>query len=74
MNCKKCGNIISEARLKILPQTIVCVNCSDVNKFGVINVINHKTGNNIQIVDKETADKVNKMAQRKTYGSNLGGI
>ena len=30
--CKKCGKDISEGRLKALPKTEMCVDCSNTNK------------------------------------------
>ena len=36
--CVKCGQDIPEGRLKILPNTKTCVNCSDVNKKGGITI------------------------------------
>ena len=35
MNCTSCGVVINPLRLKALPGTTVCVNCSDVSKYNV---------------------------------------
>jgi hypothetical protein len=45
-----------------------CVNCSTVERVGGIPITNHKTGNTIQIVSMELANKVNRLAQRQGYG------
>ena len=37
--CKKCGENISEGRLKALPKTEICVNCSKVKKKKGLKVI-----------------------------------
>jgi hypothetical protein len=49
-----CGNPISEARLKALPETETCVRCSDTKKVKGFTVVEHKTGNYVQVVDEET--------------------
>jgi len=69
MNCTSCGEAINPARLKALPDTKVCVTCSTEEAKGAIDIIYHKTGNTIQIVDKEVADSVNKAARRTGFGS-----
>ena len=43
MNCRKCNNEINPLRLKALPETKVCVNCSDTSRWYVRNVISGKT-------------------------------
>ena len=39
MNCIKCGEIIPEGRLKALPSAKTCVNCSGVQKKGVVTIM-----------------------------------
>jgi hypothetical protein len=39
MNCIKCGGEIPEGRIKALPNTKTCVNCSGTQKKGVITVM-----------------------------------
>ena len=39
MNCIKCGDIIPEGRLKALPTAKTCVNCSGVQKKGVVTIM-----------------------------------
>jgi len=38
-NCKKCGKMIPEGRLKALPNAQTCVACSSVQKKGVVTVM-----------------------------------
>jgi hypothetical protein len=72
MNCIKCKEEIHAARLKVLPKTKVCVNCSTAEAVSCVDVIYHKTGNTIQIMDKESADKINKLAKRSGFGIMAG--
>ena len=72
MNCNKCKEDIDSRRLKALPQTKVCVNCSTAEAVSCVDVIYHKTGNTIQIMDKESADKINKLAKRSGFGIMAG--
>ena len=43
MNCVKCLQPIPPERLEALPETTVCVGCSDVKKVKGLLVFNHKT-------------------------------
>jgi len=72
MNCVKCQTDIHPLRLKALPSTKVCVSCSTVKQVGCIPITNHKTGNNIQIVDRDFAARVHQLAKRNGYGVNSG--
>jgi hypothetical protein len=72
MNCTKCSKSISQQRLKALPNTNVCVNCSTVEAVGCVDICYHKTGNTIQVMDKESAAKINKLSQRAGYGIMRG--
>lgn len=69
MNCIKCKSKIPEQRIKILPNTKVCTDCSDVEAVGAVDIVYHKTGNTIQIMDKKSADSINKSARRSGFGS-----
>ncbi len=71
MKCK-CKNIIPEGRLRLGFK--VCVSCSSVEAYGCAPVINHKTGNSIQIMSSEDARKIAKLTRRKGYGTMLGAI
>ena len=68
MKCK-CNKIIPEGRLRLGFR--VCVSCSTVSKYGCAPVINHKTGNTIQIMSSEDAAKVAKLFRRRGYGTML---
>jgi hypothetical protein len=50
----------------------VCVNCSTVERYGCAPLINHKTGNTIQIMSQSDAAKIAKMTRRRGYGTMLG--
>ena len=68
MKCK-CNKIIPEDRLRLGFR--VCVDCSTVSRYGCAPVINHKTGNTIQIMSSEDAAKVAKLFRRRGYGTML---
>ena len=68
MKCK-CNKIIPEGRLRLGFR--VCVDCSTVARYGCAPVINHKTGNTIQIMSSEDAAKVAKLFRRRGYGTML---
>ena len=68
MKCK-CNNQIPQGRLRLGFR--VCVTCSSVEAYGCAPLINHKTGNNIQIMSSEDAKKIAKMTQRRGYGTML---
>jgi hypothetical protein len=68
MKCK-CNTLIPEGRLKLGYK--VCVNCSTVERYGCAPLINHKTGNSIQIMSRSDAARVAKMTRRKGYGTML---
>jgi len=69
MKCK-CKNTIPEGRLRLGFK--VCVNCSTVERYGCAPLINHKTGNTIQIMSQSDAAKIAKMTRRRGYGTMLG--
>jgi hypothetical protein len=68
MKCK-CKNIIPNGRLRLGFK--VCVDCSTVSRYGCAPVINHKTGNTIQIMSSEDAEKIYKLTRRRGYGTML---
>ena len=72
MNCTKCKEDIDSRRLKALPRTKVCVNCSTEEYVSCVDVIYHKTGNTIQIMDKESADKIKNLSRRSGFGIMAG--
>ena len=69
MNCNKCKNIIPIQRVNLGFK--VCVDCSTTEQYGCAPVINHKTGNTIQIMSSEDAEKVYKLFRRRGYGTML---
>ena len=69
MKCK-CNNQIPEGRLRLGFK--VCVSCSSVEAYGCAPLINHKTGNSIQIMSSADAKKIAKLTQRRGYGTMLG--
>ena len=69
MNCTKCNTEIPQGRLDLGYK--VCVNCSSTEKYGCAPLINHKTGNSIQIMSQSDAAKIAKMTRRRGYGTML---
>jgi hypothetical protein len=65
--CVKCGNDMPLLRL-IKYGYHSCVQCSTTPRVGCAPITNHKTGNAIQIVPMELANRINKAAQRQGYG------
>ena len=68
MKCK-CNDEIPKGRLRLGFK--VCVNCSTVERYGCAPIINHKTGNTIQIMSQSDAAKIAKMTRRRGYGTML---
>ena len=73
MNCCKCHNEINTLRLKALPETKTCVNCSDTSRWYVRNVISGKTTycETEVIKDPNVAKEMASMDRRTGWGSNL---
>ena len=69
MNCIKCNAIIPSVRVGLGYKT--CINCSTTEMYGCAPLINHKTGNSIQIMSQSDAAKIAKMTQRRGYGTML---
>jgi hypothetical protein len=44
------------------------VNCSTTQRVGGVAIANHKTGNEIQIMPMEDANRLYKLSQRQGYG------
>jgi len=68
MKCK-CKNIIPNGRLRLGFK--VCIECSTIERYGCAPIINHKTGNTIQIMSSEDAAIVAKLTRRRGYGTML---
>ena len=62
MYCK-CGNKLHPVRLELGYKS--CVGCSTVKTYSYIPIIEHKTGNTIQIVSQELSAAVHKSWRRK---------
>ena len=70
MKCKGCNKDIPQKRLELGFKK--CVNCSDIEKYGVVDVVYHKTGNTVKIMDAKSAEVINKAAKRSGYGVMRG--
>lgn len=67
----KCTNSIPEARYRLGYRT--CLSCSKEERWSAIPVINHKTGNEIQIVkDREVAEEFMRKSSRVGFGTMRG--
>ena len=62
----KCNHNIPQARLDL--GYTVCIECSTEEKLGCIDTINHKTGNTVQVMSREDADKASKLTKRAGFG------
>lgn len=71
MKCYKCKNNIPTKRVNLGYKT--CVSCSEEEQYGFVNIINHKTGNTIQPLPKSQAQAINKIGDRKRFGTVLKG-
>ena len=73
MQCSKCQAKIPAARLRALPNTRTCVECSNVERNYVRTIISGKTTySEAEIIkDPEVAKKLRKMDRRSGWGSNL---
>jgi len=69
MKCK-CNSDIHPKRIELGYKT--CTRCSIEEMKAGIQIINHKTGNEIQIVDQETARIFNHLASRSSFGVSTG--
>ena len=65
----KCKNIIPDGRVSLGYK--VCINCSDTEAYGCAPLINHKTGNSIQIMSSSDAAIIAKLTRRRGYGTML---
>ena len=69
--CTECSNNIPQKRTELGYKT--CVNCSTTDSYGFVNIVNHKTGNTVQTMPKEQAQAINKIGERKRFGTVLKG-
>jgi len=59
----KCGQTVHPVRLELGYTT--CVRCSQVKTYSYVPIIEHKTGNTIQIVSQELSAVVHKSWRRR---------
>ena len=71
MKCK-CENVIPNGRVQLGYKT--CVSCSTTERYGCAPLINHKTGNSIQIMSQSDAAKIAKLTRRSGYGTMLRNV
>ena len=64
MYCK-CGTTVHPVRIELGYKT--CVNCSTTKTYSYVPIIEHKTGNTIQIVSQEVSASVHRAWRRKQY-------
>jgi hypothetical protein len=65
--CVKCANDMPLLRFTKYGYRS-CVNCSTTQRVGGVAIANHKTGNEIQIMPMEDANRLYKLSQRQGYG------
>lgn len=71
MNCHRCQKEINPRRIKALPHTKVCVNCSSEGRIAGFALITGKTEySQLQLVPQEVAETLHKKQQR--YGQSPG--
>lgn len=70
MKCTKCKNEIPAKRVELGYKD--CVDCSTTEAYSCVDIVYHKTGNTIQVMDKETADAINKLSRRSGFGVMRG--
>ncbi len=67
ISCPKCLGKMPELRLTKFGYRF-CINCSTTQRVGGVAIANHKTGNEIQIMPMEIANRLYKLSQRQGYG------
>lgn len=67
-NCKKCAKKLPARRHQLGFRE--CVTCSEVETYGCVDIVYHKTGNTVQVMSKEQAAAINKHS-RKRFGTVL---
>jgi hypothetical protein len=63
----KCGIEIPEKRSEM--GYTKCVSCSTEEMYGCVDIVYHKTGNTIEVLDAESARRMKKLSQRSGFGS-----
>jgi len=67
IQCVKCSGSMPELRFTKYGYRS-CVSCSTTQRVGGVPITNHKTGNSIQVVPMEVANRINRLAARQGYG------
>ena len=70
LQCNCCDSLIPQGRVDLGYK--VCVDCSTIEQYGCAPLINHKTGNSIQIMSSSDAARIARLTRRKGYGTMLG--
>ena len=65
----KCKNTIPQVRVDFGYTS--CIDCSTTEAYGCAPIINHKTGNSIQIMSSSDAARIAKLTRRRGYGTML---
>ena len=71
IKCGKCGEDMPQLRLTQCGYKN-CIKCSEVQPYGCVHISNGKTGNEIQILPSDVAERVNRMAERNGFGVMRG--
>ena len=58
-------------KIKVTMKEIYDAMRPSVEKYGCAPVINHKTGNSIQVLSRADAERIAKLTRRKGYGTML---
>lgn len=69
MNCK-CGKEIPKKRVEL--GFSYCVDCSTEEQKEALDIVFHKTGNTIEVVDKDSAKAIKKLSKRNGFGIMAG--
>jgi len=70
MKCKSCNTEIPNVRISL--GYVECVQCSSTEAVACVDIIYHKTGNDIQVMSKSQATAINKH-KRRGFGTMLKG-
>lgn len=71
--CVSCRKEIDPRRVKIMPNAVRCVNCSDTERvYGHVIISGKNTYSEVQIVDKSTSERLYKLGYRKGQGVASG--
>ena len=71
MYCR-CGEKVHEVRIKLGYNN--CVGCSTTKTYSYVPIIEHKTGNTIQIVSQEVSASVHRAWRRKQLDEQLNQV